>query len=301
MSMPAFNSILLIARKEFSDRLRSGWVLACVVVWLGAVGLTSFYGLIQVGRVGFQGFERTVMSLLNLVQYLVPLLGLLVGHDLVVKEREEATLRWMLASGVARLDLVLGKFLGGCLTLAFPIVLGFALAGAGIGLATKTAGLGPFVLLAGSSLGLGILFVALGLAVSSCSRSRVQALVLALLTWCLAVFAFDLIALGVVMSSQAQAAAQEIERVCDATHLNTLADLHAAYDTPTPQVNAPPAPPSGPSLSWIFFNPVDLFRTLNLSKQTNAGLGPVGVFLISGFWLAGSLAVSACKLRQLDL
>src|ERR1044071_8584238 len=91
-----------IAVKEFGDRFRSGWVLTCVLVWLGAIGLTSFLGLLQIGQIGIQGYERTVMSLLNLVQYLVPLLGLLLAHDLIVSENEERTFRLMLATGVTR-------------------------------------------------------------------------------------------------------------------------------------------------------------------------------------------------------
>src|SRR2546423_9240276 len=87
----------LIATKEFSDRLRSGWVIACMLVWLGAIGLTSFLGLLQIGHLGVQGYERTVVSLLNLVQYLVPLLALLLGHALMVSENEERTLRLILA------------------------------------------------------------------------------------------------------------------------------------------------------------------------------------------------------------
>ena len=43
--------IWIIAAKEFSDRFRSGWVIACVLVWLGAIGLTSFLGLLQIGRI----------------------------------------------------------------------------------------------------------------------------------------------------------------------------------------------------------------------------------------------------------
>src|SRR5215471_17599171 len=85
--------IWLLALKEFGDRFRSGWVLACILLWLGAIGFAGFLGLIQIGRIGAQGYERTVISMLNLVQYLVPLLGLLLGHDLIVSEKEERTLR----------------------------------------------------------------------------------------------------------------------------------------------------------------------------------------------------------------
>ncbi len=58
----------IIAGKELGDRLRSGWVIACALVWLGAIALTSLFGLVQVGKIGVQGYERTVMILLNLVQ-----------------------------------------------------------------------------------------------------------------------------------------------------------------------------------------------------------------------------------------
>ena len=212
--------ITLIAVKEFGDRLRSGWVIACVLVWLGAIGLTSFFGLLQIGRIGVQGYERTVISLLNLVQYLVPLLGLLLGHDLIVSETEDHTLRMVLAGGISRTRLMFGKFCGGCLTLAVPLLFGFAIAGTVIGVAAKDDQFASFLKLAVSGLGLGILFLALGLAISTISRTRVQALVLALLTWCLAVFVFDLVALGMLVSNNSAAAAQEIEFVCDATHVN---------------------------------------------------------------------------------
>src|SRR5690348_16438433 len=65
--------VWIIAAKEFGDRFRSGWVIACVMVWLGAIGLTSFFGLLQIGQIGVQGYDRTALSLLSLVQYLVPL------------------------------------------------------------------------------------------------------------------------------------------------------------------------------------------------------------------------------------
>src|ERR1051325_4596109 len=121
--------ILLIAFKEFRDRSRSGWVIACVLAWLAVISLTSLFGLIQIGHIGVQGYERTTLSLLNLVQYLVPLLGLLVGHDLIVREREDRTLNLVLASGVNRIHLMAGKFLGGALTVTVPLLVGFAIAG----------------------------------------------------------------------------------------------------------------------------------------------------------------------------
>lgn len=293
--------VRLIGMKEFSDRFRSGWVIACVLVWLGAIGLVSFLGLLQIGQIGLQGYERTVISLLNLVQYLVPLLGLLLGHDLMVGENEERTLRPILAAGVSRAQLLLGKFLGGCLSLGFPLGLGFALAGGFIGLATRDRAISPFLTLAVSGLALGIVFLAIGLAISTFSRSRVQALVFALLAWCLAVFVFDLVALGWLVSSRASVAAHEIELVCDATHVNAAADIHSEADTAIERSAQASSSHNSSPMVWLALNPVDLFRAANLAAQLEVPVSPLILVLALALWLGSALGASLWKLRGADL
>jgi Cu-processing system permease protein len=296
----AARQICLIAFKEFSDRFRSGWVLACVLVWLGAIGLTSFLGLLQIGHIGVQGYERTVISLLNLVQYLVPLLGLLLGFDLIVNEREEGTLRFVLAQGVGRSRLLFGKFFGACLTLTVPLVLGFAIAGTVIGVASKDDSIAPFLRLAISGLMLGIIFLSVGLMISTFCRTRVQALVIALLTWCVVVFVFDLVALGVIVSTQSRNAAQEIEVLCDTTHVNAAADIHSAFDNVSERKTEIAVAKSS-SIGWLALNPVDLFRAVNLSPQLELRTPTLMIFSVMTLWLAGALSLSVWKLRRTDL
>jgi len=296
-----FRQVRLIAAKEFGDRFRSGWVIACVLVWLGAIGLTSFLGLLQIGRIGVQGYERTVISLLNLVQYLVPLLGLLLGHDLIVSESEERTLRLILAGGISRGRLLLGKFLGGCLTLAVPLVLGFVIAGTAIGWLARDNSFAPFLRLAASSLVLGILFVAMGLVISTFCRTRVQALVVTLLSWCLAVFVFDLVALSLLVSAKVPAAAQEIEIICDATHVNAAADIHNDFENVAGEKRVPGGADRSPSLGWLAINPVDLFRAWNLSAQLELNVPIFTTILAVLLWLGGTFGLSYWKLRRTDL
>ncbi len=297
-----YKQTALIAAKEFGDRFRSGWVIACVLVWLGAIGLTSFLGLVQIGQIGAQGYERTVISLLNLVQYLVPLLGLLLGHDLIVNEREEGTLRLLMAGGVSRTRLLLGKLVGGCATLAVPLILGFAIAGTVIGISAKDSAVSPFLRLAVSGLVLGILFLGLGLAVSTFCRTRVQSPVAALLLWCVAVFVFDLVALGVVVSTRSLAAAQEIEIMCDTTHVNAAAvDIHSAFDNVTDSQTSVPPTNHAPTLGWLAINPVNLFRAVNLSRQLELHVPAFTMFLTMTFWLVSTLGLSLWKLRRTDL
>jgi Cu-processing system permease protein len=299
----AWSQIRLVAVKEFADRLRSGWVIACIVVWLGAICLTSFFGLIQIGHIGAQGYERTVISLLNIVQYLVPLLGLLLGHDLIVAENEERTLKLLLASGVSRFRLLVGKFLGGCLCLTVPLIIGFLIAGATVGFAAKDSGIAPFLRLALSGVGLGVIFVAFGLTVSVWSRSRVQALVISLLVWCFFVFVFDLVALGVLVSTKAPAASREIELVCDATHVNSAADIHSAFDTAPENGAGANTAGSSPSTSmlWLALNPVDVFRAVNLGAQTGFQLPYAIVLGSAALWVASAAALSRRRFRRIDL
>ena len=290
-----------IACKEFGDQLRSGWVVVCLAVWLGAIVLTSFFALVQTGRVEVHGYERTVMSLLNLVQYLVPLLGLLLGHDLVVSEKEGRTLPLMLAAGVPRRKLLLGKLLGAGMILSVPLLLGFIISGLCIGLIARDRQFGPFLTLAASALALGLVFVAVGLCLSVVSKSRVQALVLSLITWGVAVFAFDLVALGVIVQNKAPGAALEIEVACDATHLNTLADPHTAYDSATATQREPAPPTSARVSSWILVNPVDAFRVLNLSRQTGIIISIPAQLSTLGAWLARPLGLSALLFKSHDI
>ena len=291
----------LIAVKELRDRFRSGWVIACTLVWLGAIGLMSLLGLLQIGRIGVLGYERTVISLLNLVQYLVPLLGLLLGHDLIVGEYEERTLRPVLAGGVSRRTLLFGKWLGGCLSLATPLLLGFVIAGGVIGLTTRDHAITPFLRLAVSGLTLGIVFLTIGLTISTFARTRVQSLVFALLTWCVAVFAFDLIALGCLVFAKSPTAAREIELVCDATHVNGSADIHAAFDN-LAERNPRSAKSNTPaSLGWLAVNPVDLFRATNLATQLDIHVPPMTTVLGLTSWLALTLGTSFWRFRRIDL
>ncbi len=293
--------VLLIAWKEFGDRFRSGWVLACVLVWLGAIALTSLFGLAQIGHIGMQGYERTVVSLLNLVQYLVPLLGLLLGHDLLVAEREERTLALVLAGGVPRRRVLLGKLLGGSLTLAFPLTLGFAIAGTAIGLAARDNGFGPFLKLALSGLILGLVFLAAGLVISTFCRSRVQALVLALLAWGAAVFAFDLAAMGWVLTAHSAEAAREVEIATDATHVNAMADVHKAFETGNDAAARQTAVAPKAMAPWLLANPVDAFRAVNLPASLGLSVPWTGVGVSVLGWLAGCVLLANRKFNRLDL
>ena len=128
-----------------------------------------------------------------------------------------------------------------------------------------------------------------------------SALVLALLAWCFVVFVFDLVALGVLVSTKSGAAANEIEFVCDATHVNAAADLHSAYDNVTDQPARSAAVNPTPSIGWLAMNPVDLFRALNLPQQIGIRVPALTTILAVACWLIVTLGASLWRLRRADL
>ena len=122
----------------------------------------------------------------QVLQHLVPLLIILLTFGALAGEREQGTLRQLLATGVGRNDLALGKALGVAGALALLLVPA-AVAGAAAlvvgspGPAASAAARGA--VLAGIYLAYFAAFVGLSLAVSARMRSARNALVVLLAVW----------------------------------------------------------------------------------------------------------------------
>lgn len=122
----------------------------------------------------------------QVLQHLVPLLVILLTFGALAGEREQGTLRQLLATGVGRNDLALGKALGVAGALALLLVPA-AVAGAAAlvvgspGPAASAAARGA--VLAGIYLAYFAAFVGLSLAVSARMRSARNALVVLLAVW----------------------------------------------------------------------------------------------------------------------
>jgi ABC-type transport system involved in multi-copper enzyme maturation permease subunit len=127
------------------------------------------------------------VDFLFVVQVILGLLAVLLAFDGISGEKERGTLRAVLAHPVPRLKVILGKFVGGLVTLFVPLVLGtvaslLVLQLLGQSLLTGGA-LGRLALfIVGAGLYLSTL-LALGLAVSSVTHRQRTSLVLLLVIW----------------------------------------------------------------------------------------------------------------------
>ena len=193
--------ILVIAAKEFRDRLRNRWVLAVALVFAVFSLVITYAGGAQQGTVGLRSLEFTIASLVSLVIYLVPLIALLLGFDAVVGERERGSLDLLLALPITRGELLLGKCAGLAGALALAMLAGLALVGAVLVQRFGNAALyhyGGFVL---SALLLGLAFLSMAMLMSVLARDRTRASGMAIALWFLFVLVFDLGLLGVLVAT----------------------------------------------------------------------------------------------------
>lgn len=225
-------TIAIIAGKEIQEGLRNRWVLATTLL-LAALALSlAFLGSAPTGNVGAGALDVVVVSLSSLTIFLLPLIALLISHDAVVGEMERGTMILLLSYPIGRHQVILGKFLGHVLILAFATVIGYgaaALALAITGTSVLAASWYAFASMLGTSIMLGAVFVAIGYLISSIVRDRGTAAGLSVGVWLMMVLVFDMALLGLLVLDQG--------RIISARVLEGL----------------------------LFLNPTDLYRLANLT------------------------------------
>ncbi|HKQ19185.1 MAG TPA: ABC transporter permease subunit [Candidatus Eisenbacteria bacterium] len=186
--------IHVVAREEYRRALETRWLFAFTALFAVLVLGLSFFGLAQSREVGFQGFSRLTLSLMNLVLFIVPLTGLVLGVGSIAGSAE--TLPLLLAQPVSRGEILAGKYIGLSAALAVAQALGFGAGGVVVALQAGPDQVAGFVTLVALSLILGWLSLATSLAIASLLPDRVKALSAALILWLLLVVAYDLAVLG---------------------------------------------------------------------------------------------------------
>jgi Cu-processing system permease protein len=185
----------VVAREEYRRALESRWLFGFSGLLAALVLGLSFFGLAQAREVGYQGFARVTLSLMNLVLFMVPLSGLLLGVTSLTGG--QATLPLLLAQPVTRGEVFLGKFLGLVAAMTIAQAVGFGAGGLVVVLNAGTGQLVGFVALTVLSFLLGAITVAGSMFLAVLWPDRLRATSAALGAWLLLVVAYDLGVLGV--------------------------------------------------------------------------------------------------------
>jgi Cu-processing system permease protein len=195
------NAIWVVARNELSARLRNRWVWTVSGLLVFCVVSIAFFGSAPVGVAGAQESGAALTSLTNLVNYLVPLLALLLGSGALIDEKQRGTLDLLLIYPLTTMELFVGTFLGFFLALTTAVVAGLAISGGALILWMDV----PLLEYAGimlTSLFLGASFLAMAFLLSILAREPARALATSILVWIFFVFLFDLILIGTLIASK---------------------------------------------------------------------------------------------------
>ena len=186
--------VLTIAREEYRRSLETRWLFAFTALFTALVLGLSYFGLAQSEEVGFQGFSRVTLSLMNVILFVVPLMGLTLGVESITGSAE--TLPLLLAQPVTRGEVLAGKYLGLAAALTASQALGFGAGGIVVALQAGADQVEGFIALTALALVLGWLSLSVALCIASLLVDRIKSLAAALVVWLLLVVAYDLAVLG---------------------------------------------------------------------------------------------------------
>ncbi|ACZ38175.1 ABC transporter permease [Sphaerobacter thermophilus] len=188
--------VMAIAVREARGGLRNRWFLLYAAAFVVLIVAFAWVALAGSNVAGQAGFGRTAAGLLNLLLLMVPLIGLTIGAQTLVAERQDRTLDYLLAQPVSAAEVFVGKYLGAAALMALILAIGFGWAGAALALRGAGGSLGNFgvLILLTTLLALGMLSV--GYLVSSVTRQTSAALGIVVTLWLVLVIVGDLGLMG---------------------------------------------------------------------------------------------------------
>lgn len=189
--------IVTLAERGWQDAKRHRWFLVFAGIFAGLALMLSAAGFWGAGIGGLAGFGRTGVSLTNLVLFVIPLMGLLLGVLALVNEREQGTLWTLLAQPLTPAELLLGKWLGLAEAITVAVLLGFGMSGLVIAFFATTGQLFGYLHLLVLTLLLGWANLSVGMVISTLSSRSSVAVSIALLLWLVSVWLADLGLMGV--------------------------------------------------------------------------------------------------------
>ncbi len=250
---PSWSRMRTVAREEYRRALESRWLFGFSGLLAALILGLSFFGLAQSREVGYQGFARVTLSLMNLVLFMVPLTGLMLGVTSITSGT--GTLPLLLAQPVARGEVFLGKFLGLAAAITIAQAVGFGAGGAVIAFNAGAEQVRGYLMLTLLSFILGWLTVAAAMLFAVLWPDKLKATSAALGLWLLMVVAYDLVVLG-------------ITAILRGVSLQSV--LFPA----------------------LLVNPVDLVRVLTtLATGSGALFGPTSAVLVRFFGTTGGIAL----------
>lgn len=193
------DAVCALTHKEFSDRLKSRWVIVIAAAFAVFTMVISYFGASSKGVAGFLYMEATIANFTSLVIYFIPILALTLGGGVIADERDRGMLELFLSSPLSSWEFVFGKFSGLSISLALSTLLGFGISGV---ILINRAGLesaGSFIVFTLYSVLLGLIFLSLSFLISVLFYERTKVIAFTVFTWLLFTLLYDLAIVGLLI------------------------------------------------------------------------------------------------------
>ncbi len=193
------NSIFGIAKKEILDNVRNKWIIILTIIFASLALVVSYFG--SIFSQGWQDFGVTIGGMMSLVQFLIPIIGLMLGYAAIIGEIEKGSMSSLLSLPINRLEILMGKFLGLGGVLSFTTLIGFGVAGIVIAANVSNVNYSDYLIFIGSTILLGLMFVSLALFFSTLFKKRSTSMGGAILLWFLFNMILPLVFVGIMIAS----------------------------------------------------------------------------------------------------
>jgi ABC-2 type transport system permease protein len=191
--------LLLAARTDISESLRSRWFLVYTLVFGSIIVALFMSGLTESRVMGFSGLSRLLVTYLQITMAILPVFVLITTVRSVAGDREAGVFEYMLSLPVSLFAWFWGKLIGRFVVVFLPVFLAMIVAVVwGLG---KHAEI-PWQQVAwytGFLLALAWCFLGIGMLVSTLARSSDVATGIAFMIWLGLLLFMDLILLGLLV------------------------------------------------------------------------------------------------------
>ena len=229
------SNIFVIAQKEFADNLWSPRVISIVSIFTIIIFSFSYRAVIN----GRNIFEFGFLDVAQIIAVFLPLLGIALGFDAIVKERKSQSLNILLTHPVYRDNIITGKILGAMITLALVVCVAVA------------TSVGTMLIISGvqvSSIELSrvliftvltylylSIFLGYGMFISIIAKNAVSSLIFCISTWLIicVIYGAIIMIIAIVSTGQSLLDLGNNEEVIDLNaYLQKLSPIHH-YSNPT--------------------------------------------------------------------
>ena len=166
------NPMFIIAKKEIMDNIRNKWIIILSIIFFLLTLVVSYFGSLY--SEGWQDLDITISGMMNLVQFLVPIIALILGYAAIIGEIERGSMSALLSQPTSRIEIVLGKFIGLGSIISITIIAGFGIAGFIIALNVTNTNFIDYLIFIASTILLGLIFLSLAIFFSTLFKKRLS-------------------------------------------------------------------------------------------------------------------------------